>query len=156
MRDLYGARMIRLPVVLLVLASAAGAHGADLQQMMATAGEWQVTISGMGPSDTTQRACYRGARSIAELTTAQLDGCSRKTVNVGQTVATIDAQCMMSGVPVNVRGRLVPTGESSIRGESRITPAEELPPLLQGLDLNLNVTFSARRLGPCAAGERSF
>lgn len=146
--------MIRLPVIAVIFLAATGARGADLQQMMATPGEWLVTISGMGPSDTAERACYRGAHSIAELTTAQLDGCSRKTVKVGQTVATIDAQCTMSGVPVRVRGTLVPTGESSIRGQSRIEPAEDLPSVLQGLDLN--VTFTARRLGPCSAGERSF
>ena len=148
--------MIRLSAIAIVLAAATGAHAADLQQMMATPGEWLVTVRGMPPSDTTERACYRGVRSFAELTTRQLGDCTRKTVKVGKTTATLDAECSMYGVPVHVRGTMVPTGDASLRGESRIEPADDLASALQGVDLDLNVTFTARRLGPCSAGERSF
>ena len=64
------------------------AHAGDLNAMMKEAGEWEMTMTGAGGllPTTTQRGCYAGNKSIADLTTKSMKNCSQQSVSInGQT-----------------------------------------------------------------------
>jgi hypothetical protein len=141
-------RRVTLLPALLVLLPLTGAAGADLRQMYAEPGEWLVTIGGTLIPHTRAKACYRGPDAIADIVTSRLSNCSRKAVEIGESTATIDAECSVSGAHVIAHATVTPTGDSAWRAVSAVR-IENVPPGAQAPAIELEMTIAAKRLGPC-------
>jgi hypothetical protein len=141
--------VVPLAAALLVSLPAAAA---DLKAMMQQPGEWEATVHGGLMPTTTQKACYGGNKSIAELTTKGLKDCSQKSININGDVATVDATCQMQGIQVTVHGTITPVGDDALHGESEIH-IDGLP-AIKGLPNTMNISIDAHRTGPCPPGEK--
>ena len=143
-----------LPATFCLSLFAAGAVAADLNGMMARGGEWALTLSnGITPA-TTQKICYRGGHSIAELAASRLHNCSRKTISAAGGIAHIDAKCAIDGnINVTIRGTVTAIGDTKFHGEGQMhmdgVPSGGLLDQLAQLPL----TVSGDRLGPCQPGD---
>jgi hypothetical protein len=134
--------------LLFALPAAAG----DLRTMMQQPGEWESTIRSSMLPPTTQKGCYAGGKSVADLTTKSFKNCSQKSVNVGAGTATVDAVCQMQGIQVTVHGTITPVGNDAIHGESQVRI--DGMPQINGIPNSMSVTLDAHRTGPCQPGEK--
>jgi hypothetical protein len=128
------------------------ASASDLKAMMQQPGEWEATIHSSMMPMSTQKACYGGDKSIADLTTKGLKNCSQKSINIGSSLATVDATCQMQGIEVTVHGTVTPVGDDAVHGESQIR-IDGLP-AIKGIPNTMTVSIDAHRTGPCQPGEK--
>lgn len=143
--------MIRAAIILSASLAALGAQAADLRTMMQQPGEWEATIHGNLMPTTTQKGCYGGDKSVADLTTKSFKQCSQKSVKIGAGSATVDAVCELQGIEVTVHGIVTPVGNDALHSESEVQ-MEGLSGI-GGLPA-MTVTVDAHRTGPCRPGEK--
>jgi hypothetical protein len=129
-----------------------GASAADLNAMMKQAGEWEFVMSGGIMPTMTQRGCYAGDKSIADLTTKNMKNCSQQSVSVNGGMATVNAVCQMQKMTVTVQSTVRATGDAAFHADSRIHL--EGMPAIPGIPADINMTVDAHRTGPCAPGEK--
>ncbi len=143
-----------MKIVLTLAASllAFPAIAGDLRTMMQQPGEWEATISGNLMPTKTQKGCYAGDKSVADLTTKSFKNCSQKSVNIGAGTATVDAVCQLQGLQVTVHGTITPVGDDAIHSESQVRI--EGMPAIKGIPGAMTVTMDAKRVGPCLPGEK--
>jgi len=128
------------------------ARAEDLQSMANRPGEWEVTMSGGMMPVTTHRGCYAGDKSLTELTTANMENCSQRNVNIGRDVATVDAVCSMNGMKVTVHAIVKPTGEDSFHSDSHVQM--EGMPSIPGIPSDMRMSLDGHRIGACRPGEK--
>ena len=133
--------------------AAAEAHAGDLRTMLQNPGDWEVTVTGGFMPPTTQKACYRGDKSVADLTTAGLKKCNGQSVSIAGDRATVDAVCSLMNMRVSVHATVTPTGDASFHGESQVHIDGRSP--IPGMPTDVTLSIDAHRVGPCQPGERS-
>lgn len=143
-----------MKIVLALAASlmALPAHAGDLRTMMRQPGEWEATISGNMMPTKTQKGCYAGDKSVADLTTKSFKNCSQKAVSIGAGTATVDAVCQLQGLQVTVHGTITPVGDDALHSESQV--GIQGMPAIKGIPGAMTVTMDAKRVGPCQPGEK--
>ena len=147
--------MTRTALLSLSLMSlAAIAQAGDLREMMRQPGEWEVTMTGGMMPQMTQRACYGGGHSVADLVNKNMKNCSQSAVNVGPEFATVDAVCQMQGIHVAVHSRIVPTGDASFHSDNLVHM--EGMPAIRGIPGDMQMTVDGHRTGPCQPGEKQY
>jgi uncharacterized Zn-binding protein involved in type VI secretion len=147
-----GNSMLRAAVYLSSSLFAVSASAGDLTQMMQQPGEWEATVHSSMMPTTTQKACYGGDKSIADLTTKDFKNCSQKSINISGNVATVDATCQMQGIQVSVHGTITPVGNDAVHSESQVR-IDGLP-AIKGIPNTMSVSVDAHRTGPCKPGEK--
>ena len=130
------------------------AHAGDLNAMMKEAGEWEMTMTGAGGllPTTTQRGCYAGNKSIADLTTKNMKNCSQQSVSVNGSMATVNAVCQMQKMTVTVHSTIRSTGDSAFHSDSRVHL--DGMPAIPGIPSDISMSVDGHRTGPCAPGEK--
>jgi len=130
------------------------AHAGDLNAMMKEAGEWEITMSGAGGlfPTTTQRGCYAGNKSIAELTNKNMKNCSQQSVSIDGGSGTVDAVCQMQKMTVTVHSSIHATGDAAFHSDSRVHL--EGMPAIPGIPAEISMSVDAHRTGPCAPGDK--
>jgi hypothetical protein len=128
------------------------AHAGDLLTMMRTPGEWEMTMAGGPMAPTAQKACYRGDKSVADMTTSGLKNCSQKNVNVSGALGTVDAVCSMNGLQVTVHATVHPTGDAAFHSDTQIHL--DGMPKIAGFNGMFQMSIDAHRIGPCQPGDK--
>ena len=128
------------------------AQAADLNAMMKQGGEWELTMSGGMMPTMTQRSCYAGNKSIADLTNRNMKNCSQQSVSVNGGVATVNAVCQMQKMTVTVQSTVRATGDASFHADSHVHL--EGMPAIPGIPADITMTVDARRTGPCQPGDK--
>jgi len=136
----------------LVSLTGLAAQAADLNAMMKQAGEWEFVMTGGFIPSMTQRGCYAGNKSIADLTTKNMKNCSQQSVSVNGATATVNATCQMQKMTVTVQSTVRATGDASFHADSQVHI--EGMPAIPGIPADIPMTVDARRTGPCAPGEK--
>src|ERR1700744_5332536 len=136
----------------LVSLTGLAAQAADLNAMMKQAGEWEFVMSGGLMPSMTQRGCYAGNKSIADLTTKNLKNCSQQSVSINGSTATVNAVCQMQKMTVSVQSTVHATGDASFHADSHVH-LEGMPPL-RGIPADIAMSVDAHRTGPCQPGEK--
>jgi hypothetical protein len=144
--------MIRIAATLSLCLLSLSARAGDLRTMMQQPGEWEATIRGSMMPTTTQKSCYGGNKSVADLTTKSFKNCGQKSVNISAGTATVDAVCQMQGIQVTVHGTIIPVGDDALHSESQVRI--EGMPQIKGVPNSMTVTMDAHRVGPCQPGEK--
>jgi len=131
------------------------ARAGDLNTMMKEAGEWEVTMTGAGGllPTTTQKGCYAGNKSIADLTNKNMKNCSQQSVNISGATGTVDAVCQMQKMNVTVHSTIHSTGDAAFHSDSRVHL--EGMPAIPGIPSDISLSVDAHRTGPCAPGEKA-
>lgn len=138
----------------LVSLTGLAAHAGDLNAMMKEAGEWEMTMTGAGGllPTTTQRGCYAGNKSIADLTTKSMKNCSQQSVSINGDSGTVDAVCQMQKMTVTVHSSIHATGNDAFHSDGRIHI--DGMPAIPGIPSEISMSVDAHRTGPCAPGEK--
>ncbi len=136
----------------LVALTGLAAHAGDLRTMMQQPGEWEVTMGGGMMPSTTQRGCYAGNKSVADLANKNMKNCSQKSVNIGGSFATVDAVCQMQGIQVTVHSTIMPTGEAAFHSDNHVQM--EGMPAIRGIPTDMVMSVDGRRTGPCQPGDK--
>jgi len=136
----------------LIALTSPAAQAADLNAMMKQAGEWEFVMTGGFIPSMTQRGCYAGNKSIAELTNRNMKNCSQQSVSVNGGMATVNAVCQMQKMTVTVQSTVRATGDASFHADSQVHL--EGMPAIPGIPADITMTVDARRTGPCAPGEK--
>ncbi len=132
--------------------TAIAAQAGDLRTMMQKAGEWEVTFGGGMIPTQTQRGCYGGNKTVADLVNKPLKNCGQQSVNIGCNAATVDAVCQLQGLKVTVHGTVRPTGDAAFHGDSEVHI--DGMPAIGGIPNSMSIGIDAHRTGPCAPGEK--
>ena len=130
------------------------AHAGDLNAMMKEAGEWELTMSGAGgllPTQT-QRGCYAGNKTVADLTTRNMKNCSQQSVSINGAMGTLDAVCQLQKMTVTVHSTIRSTGDAAFHSDSQVHL--EGMPAIPGIPSEISMSVDAHRTGPCAPGEK--
>ena len=144
--------MIRTLAILSASLLAAAAQAGDLRTMMQQPGEWEVTMGGGMMPTTTQRGCYAGNKSVADLANKNMKNCSQKSVNISGNLATVDAVCQMQKMTVTVHSTIRSTGDAAFHSDSRVHL--EGIPAIPGIPSDISMSVDGHRTGPCAPGEK--
>jgi hypothetical protein len=130
------------------------AHAGDLNAMMKQAGEWEMTMTGAGGllPTTTQKGCYAGNKTVADLTTKSMKNCSQQSVNISGAMGTVDAVCQMAKMTVTVHSTIRATGDDAFHSDSHVHL--DGMPAIPGIPSDISMSLDARRTGPCAPGEK--
>ena len=145
--------MIRIATILSASLLALGAARAgDLRSMTQQPGEWEVTMSGDIMPTTTQKGCYAGERSVADLADRNMKNCSQKSVQIGSDLATVDAVCQMQSLQVTVHSTIRPTGDAAFHSDSEVHIAgmQSVP----GIPGAMTMRVDGHRTGPCQPGDK--
>src|ERR1700761_9115979 len=140
-----------LSAALISLTSVA-AQAADLNAMLKQAGDWEFVMSGGLMPSMTQRGCYAGNKSIADLTTKNLKNCSQQSVSINGSTATVNAVCQMQKRTVSVQSPVHATGDASFHADSHVHL--EGMPAIPGIPADIAMSVDAHRTGPCQPGEK--
>jgi hypothetical protein len=130
------------------------AHAGDLNAMMKEAGEWELTMAGAGGllPTATQRGCYAGNKTVADLINKNMKNCSQQSVSINGSSGTIDAVCQMQKMTVTVHSTIRSTGDAAFHSDSRVHL--EGMPVIPGIPSEISMSVDAHRTGPCAPGEK--
>ena len=96
------------------------AHAGDLNTMMKEAGEWEVTMTGGPIPSMTQKGCYAGNKTVADLTNRGMKNCSQQSVSINGSSGTVDAVCQMQKMTVTVHSTIHSTGDAAFHSDSRV------------------------------------
>jgi hypothetical protein len=130
------------------------AHAADLRDMLRVPGDWRMTVTGGFIPSTTQNACYRGDKSVGDLTTFGLKNCGQQSIVILGDHATVDAVCSLMNLRVSVHATVTPTGDAAVHSDTHVH-LDGKPPM-QGIPSDMTLSIDAHRVGPCQPGERGF
>ena len=144
--------MIHTFTILSASLLAFAAHAGDLRTMMQQPGEWEVTMGGGMMPTTTQRGCYAGNKSVADLANKNMKNCSQKSVNISGSFATVDAVCQMQGIQVTVHSTIMPTGDAAFHSDSHVQM--EGMPAIRGIPTDMVMSVDGHRTGPCQPGDK--
>jgi hypothetical protein len=128
------------------------AHAGDLNTMMKEAGEWEVTMTGGPIPSMTQKGCYAGDKTVADLTHKGMKNCSQQSVNISGAMGTVDAVCQMQKMTVTVHSTIRSTGDAAFHSDSRIHL--DGMPAIPGIPSDISMSVDGHRTGPCAPGEK--
>jgi len=128
------------------------ARAGDLRTMMQQAGEWEMTASGGMLPTTTQKACYAGNKTVADLVNKPLKNCSQQSLNISGGIATVDAVCQFQGLKVTVHSDITPVGDAAFHGNSQVHI--DGMPAIKGIPNTMNINIDAHRTGPCQPGDK--
>jgi hypothetical protein len=130
------------------------ARAGDLNAMMKEAGEWEVTMSGAGGllPTTTQKGCYTGNKTVADLVNKNMKNCSQQSVSINGSSGTVDAVCQMQKMTVTVHSTIRSTGDAAFHSDSRVHL--DGMPAIPGIPSDISMSVDGHRTGPCAPGEK--
>jgi hypothetical protein len=101
------------------------AHAGDLNTMMKEAGEWEVTMTGGIMPSMTQKGCYAGNKTVADLTNKGMKNCHSTIRSTGDAAFHSDNRVHLEGMPA-----------------------------IPGIPSEISMSVDGHRTGPCAPGEK--
>jgi hypothetical protein len=132
--------------------SGVDARAGDLRTMMRQSGEWELTMAGGLMPKTTQRGCYAGDKSVADLANKNMKNCSQKSVNITAGMAIVDAVCQMQSIQVTVHSMITPTGDAAFHSDNHVHL--EGMPAIRGIPNEMVMSVDGHRTGPCQPGDK--
>jgi hypothetical protein len=110
-----------------------------------------MTVTGGFLPPTTQKACYRGDKSVSDLSTFGLRKCSQQSIDITGARATVDAVCKLMNLHVSVHAVVTPVGDTALHSDTHVHLDGPSP--IPGIPSDMILSIDAHRVGPCQPGE---